>query len=118
MVAALFSLLGGHYALLQSVAWSQMLWNYSREERSLLAGAEKTFGGEAPCDMCKAVKKSKEKEEQAPPILKVEKKAEALASLKWTELPVPAGAFAPRLGEAVQRLVGRTDAPAAPVPLS
>lgn len=76
MVAgAMFSLLGGHWAVFQSIAWAQMLREYSRNA-TLAEAVEKTFSGEAPCSMCKMIAEEKQKEEKAPATVKVEKKAE------------------------------------------
>ena len=54
-------LTGGHWAVLQSTAWAQMVWNYS-QEMSVFAAVEKTFGG-LPCDFCKKVRDAWEHEE-------------------------------------------------------
>ena len=118
VVVALFSLLGGHYATVQTVAWATMLWSYSQEERSFLAGVEKTFSGKAPCEMCTAVKTSREKEErEVPAPLKVEKKAEAPIAFRRITLPLPGSVFARLEQPSAVRLVSRAEAPPAPVPL-
>jgi hypothetical protein len=115
LVAALFSMLGGTYGTVQLVAWSTMIWKYSAEERSLLAGAEKTFSGEAPCHLCKAVKEEREKEEKKPATVKVEKKAEI------SERSTPMVAFAPlmefqTISSVAAHWKTRRPAPAGPVP--
>ena len=56
-------LTGGQWAMLQSVAWTNMFADYIRE-LSLTEALEKTFDGEDPCPMCCAVKKAREKEKQ------------------------------------------------------
>jgi hypothetical protein len=66
--------LGLHWALLQSVAWMGMLVTYSRET-SFTEAVGRTFDGEHPCCLCKAIKaaeKSGRKSEAAAPPLKVE----------------------------------------------
>lgn len=73
---AVFVLVGGHWAVLQTVAWAGMLRTYSQSD-GLVAGVEKTFSGEHPCKMCLKVQAGKKQEEQKIPLLKVEKKAEA-----------------------------------------
>ena len=72
----MFAVAGGHWAILQSVAWSQMLVNYSKQEGSFWAGAEKTFSGEAPCSMCKKIAAAKKQEEKSPASVKVDKKSD------------------------------------------
>ncbi len=47
-------LAGGHWAVLQTVAWSGMILNYSRVH-GLQKGVEETFDGKHPCPMCKKV---------------------------------------------------------------
>lgn len=67
-------LCGGHWGVMQAVAWSKMLVNYSAQD-GLMEGARKTFDGEHPCHMCKAIEEGKKKEEgtsgqddKAPPL--------------------------------------------------
>ena len=57
LVVVLFVLAtGGHWALLQSVAWVTMAARYSQD--SVLAEVlEKTFDGHHPCELCKLVQK-------------------------------------------------------------
>src|SRR6188768_265499 len=75
---AMFSVAGGHWAILQTVAWGGMLLNYSKEAGSIVTGAEKTFSGQYPCEMCRKVVEGKKKEEQLPVADKVNKKAEKI----------------------------------------
>jgi hypothetical protein len=72
---AMFSLAGGHWAVLQTIAWARMLQEYSREATFALA-LKKTFGGEYPCNLCRKVEEGRQKEEKAPATAKAEKKAE------------------------------------------
>lgn len=69
---AMFSIVGGHLAVLQGAAWATMLWDYSREA-SFTEAAEKTFSGANPCSLCKTVAKTRQQEEKIPATLKVEK---------------------------------------------
>jgi hypothetical protein len=84
LIGTLFVSLGGHLALLQTVAWGNMLRDYSRGT-SLKEAAKMTFDGEHPCELCKVVKKSKQ-EEKKKPLVKAEAKMEvalpALVRLK------------------------------------
>jgi hypothetical protein len=57
--------LGGHWAILQSVAWVTMVASYS-QTAPLKAALVKTFDGKHPCPICKFVstgKKSEQKQE-------------------------------------------------------
>lgn len=47
-------LCGGHYGVLQALAWSKMLVDYSSQD-GLVVGAIKTFDGNHPCCMCKQI---------------------------------------------------------------
>ena len=55
LIGTLFVSLGGHLALLQTVAWGNMLVRFSRTE-SFAEAAKKTFDGKHPCPLCKLVK--------------------------------------------------------------
>jgi hypothetical protein len=116
MCLAMFSIAGGHWAVLQTVAWAQMLRDYSKDA-TVAEAVEKTFSGEAPCSMCKQIASARQEEKKAPATVKAEKKAEIfhLASGNFLtkrigrnfSYPMPlASAFAVR-----------TDAPPAPVPI-
>ena len=77
VVGALFVSIGGHYALLQTAAWGNMLFSYSRDA-SFAEAAKKTFDGLHPCGMCKLVKESREKEEERKPLAKAEAKMDVV----------------------------------------
>jgi hypothetical protein len=62
-VSILVFALGLHWALLQSVAWTGMLISYSRNA-SLRSAVTRTFDGEHPCPLCKAVKKGRAEEKK------------------------------------------------------
>jgi hypothetical protein len=87
LIGTLFVSLGGHLALLQTVAWGNMLVGFSRGA-SLKEAAKKTFDGEHPCPLCKAVRESK-KQEDRKPLLKAESKMEVA-------LPTPVRLKTPR----------------------
>ena len=57
-------LCGGHWGVMQLVAWSNMIIDYSSRD-GIVEGAKKTFDGEHPCCMCKAIAEGK-KESGAP----------------------------------------------------
>lgn len=58
-------LCGGHWGVMQVVAWSNMIVDYSAQD-GLIEGAKKTFDGEHPCCMCKAISEGKKKESGSP----------------------------------------------------
>ena len=78
LIGTLFVSMGGHLALLQTLAWGNMLVDFSSKS-SFSEAVDKTFDGEHPCHLCKVVKKSKSEDEKKP-LLKSE--------VKW-ELTLP-----------------------------
>ena len=54
MIIALSAVTGAHWAMLQSCAWTAMLAKNLRED-SFAAAVTRTFDGNHPCRMCKAV---------------------------------------------------------------
>lgn len=63
---ACFQLGVGVDALMQVVAWSRMMVDYSNEE-GLAKGVSMTFDGQHPCCLCKVVARSREEEEKRQP---------------------------------------------------
>jgi hypothetical protein len=55
--------LGLHWALLQTVAWTGMLVSYSRGA-SFQEAVAKTFDGQHPCCLCKAIQNGRAEEKQ------------------------------------------------------
>jgi hypothetical protein len=95
LIGALLVSMGGHLALLQAVAWANMLVEFSTEG-SFSEAVDKTFDGEHPCHLCKVVKKSKSEEERKP-LLKAE--------MKWeVALPAPVKVPLPRSTDLVFRV--------------
>jgi len=74
VIAALVLSTGAHWAALQTVAWTTMLAaNWSNE--SFSTAISRTFDGEHPCPLCKAItagKKSEQKKEFTFAALKLE----------------------------------------------
>jgi hypothetical protein len=95
--AALFFIVGGHWGVMQGVAWTKMLWEYSQRDGSLVAAAKKTFDGEHPCRMCDSIKEAKGKEGEAPGVLASVKKIELFSKEGGDPLP--------------KRVCGRRDRP-------
>jgi hypothetical protein len=72
---AMFSVGGGHWAILQTIAWAGMLRDFAREG-PLTTAIIKTFSGENPCGLCLKVEEGRQKEE-APVSVKSDTKAES-----------------------------------------
>ena len=65
VAGALICAIGGHWALLQSIAWTGMVITYARNA-PLKEALEKTFDGKHPCKLCRVVaegKKSQDRQE-------------------------------------------------------
>jgi hypothetical protein len=74
MVAALVAMTGGHWVLLQSVAWTTMLAD-NLSCGSVTEAVARTFDGKHPCPSCKAIaagKKSEKKKDFSPQLQKLE----------------------------------------------
>ncbi|HZQ47808.1 MAG TPA: hypothetical protein VFC07_12390, partial [Verrucomicrobiae bacterium] len=74
VVVALVAMLGAHWMLLQTVAWTTMLAD-NLHSSSFHDAVAKTFDGKHPCRLCKAVaagKKSEQKSEFTPQVQKLE----------------------------------------------
>lgn len=63
LVLALMLSLGAHWALLQSVAWVGMIVHFTRED-SFTEAWSKTFDGQHPCAMCKAIHQGRAEEKK------------------------------------------------------
>lgn len=74
LILALVAMLGAHWALLQTVAWTAMLAD-NLHSGSFCEAVTKTFDGEHPCPLCRAIaagKKSENKSATVPATLKME----------------------------------------------
>jgi hypothetical protein len=74
VIVALVSTLGAHWVLLQTVAWTAMLAE-NLQSSSFHEAVTKTFDGNHPCPLCKAIaagKKSEQKSEFSFQIQKLE----------------------------------------------
>ncbi|MEI9960299.1 MAG: hypothetical protein WDM76_03960 [Limisphaerales bacterium] len=76
MIVALLAATGGHWAALQTVAWTTMLAE-NLHSGSVSDALVKTFDGRHPCPLCKAITAGKESE----------KKSEFTPQLKKLEYP-------------------------------
>jgi hypothetical protein len=59
MIVALLAAAGGHWAVLQSVAWTTMLAD-NLQSGSMSDALVKTFDGKHPCPLCKAIAAGKQ----------------------------------------------------------
>ena len=57
LIASLFSSMGAHLAIIQTVAWARMAVSFSRS-CSFEASLQKTLDGRHPCALCLKVKKA------------------------------------------------------------
>ena len=64
LAALILSITGGHWMILQSVAWTRMIVVYSRSS-SLQTALGRTFDGRHPCGMCKLIQNAKRTSTQA-----------------------------------------------------
>jgi len=74
VLLAAVQILGGHWAVLQTVAWGKMLVDYAQRE-SLTVAVAKTFDGAHPCSLCHTVTAGREqekKQESATTIVKLD----------------------------------------------
>lgn len=114
---AMFSIAGGHWTVLQSVAWAGMLIEYSKNS-NLGAAVEKTFSGKAPCKMCVSIEAGKQKESRLPASVKADKKIDKFLSRATESAPPPAAkpfSYAPVSDETASLL---PSPPPAPVPIA
>ena len=60
---AVFQVLGGPLAALQTIAWVRMAVSYSQDD-GVGAGLAKTFDGQHMCSLCKAIAKKRDGEQK------------------------------------------------------
>jgi len=114
---AMFFVVGGHWAVIQSVAWTQMLWTYALESDSIVDAVEKTFDGQHPCKLCVGIAKT-QKDQGKNPILAAAKKVEAFAATFQHRLVEPRCNTFSYPAAADSRVLPRSDQPDVPVPIA
>ncbi len=72
LILALLGATGGHWTVLQTVAWADMLAKNLQTE-SVGAALTMTFDGQHPCKMCKQISAGKQAEKQADLPLQIKK---------------------------------------------
>lgn len=77
--------IGGHWAILQSVAWVSMVVSFSKDS-TIEAAVVKTFDGKHPCNICKMVRhgKAAEKKHEA---IKIKSKMDVWIPVREFSLP-------------------------------
>ena len=88
---ALLATLGGHWLVLQSVAWACMIHDFSKQE-SLRSAIVKTFDGQHPCRLCLSVqagRQQEQSEEQKLPSTSRERPFEFLCDARRAGVPLP-----------------------------
>ena len=113
---ALFGLAGGHWAVLQAIAWAQMLRDYSKNS-PITEAIAKTFSGRSPCGMCTKISEERQKEERAPTAAKFDKKAEVFLAAMCDALKRPESDDYSYLDPDENAPIERSEAPPAPVPI-
>lgn len=63
LIAMIIQMTGGHWMLLQTIAWGRMIVDYSHSS-SISTALKETFDGEHPCEMCKGIQKAKQTEKK------------------------------------------------------
>lgn len=89
VVAVLCISLGLQWAVLQGVAWTGMLINFARDG-SLIEAVTKTFDGEHPCPLCKAVENGQKQDQEKSANTPMKKLEAVLAEVVRVIPPAPA----------------------------
>ena len=117
MALALFLVTGGHWAMLQGVAWATMVKDFSRTG-SLTLAVGKTFDGKHPCPMCKKIASARTIEEKAPLTVKIDKKAEVFLASASTLIPLPVVSSCDYPPHPFLNVPEQLSAPPVPVPIA
>lgn len=95
-LGAVLTMAGGHWLVLQTVAWGRMIADFS-QRGSLGTAIAKTVSGKHPCSMCLKIRKGwhhEQQQQEKRPWLKPETLPEAAWQLRC--LTVPPAPTAPR----------------------
>mgnify|MGYP006289436687 CR=1 FL=1 len=74
----MFTIAGGHLLVVQSVAWVNMIVEFSQTS-DLADAVVMTFNGSSPCKLCKAVDAGQKAQSKIPASVKADKKNEGFA---------------------------------------
>jgi hypothetical protein len=114
MLAVLLAASGGHWMVLQSLAWTRMLVSYS-QSGDFAGAVSKTFSGQYPCSLCKKIERAKSNE---PPqrVMQLESKASFLVPSRVVVLKDKGISWEVEVPQ--KRLEQRFERPGAPPPRS
>ncbi|NBU69391.1 MAG: hypothetical protein EBS49_07260 [Verrucomicrobia bacterium] len=112
---ALFLVIGGPWAVLQTVAWTKMMVDYSRGA-SLTEAVTKTFDGEHPCGLCKKISKVRQGEQKSPLVILQTKKEGPFLAVQTFRLAEPASIPVGHLSLLIPAYPDTQFRPPAPVP--
>jgi hypothetical protein len=113
VVATLVFVIGVHWILLQSVAWTGMIIVYA-QTAPLREAIIKTFDGQHPCQLCKTVQEGREAEQNQPPQRKLSVKVDFFCNYDPVIVEMPP-AFESPVTE-LRQSAARTEAPPGPPP--
>jgi hypothetical protein len=85
---ALIAASGGHWLMLQTVAWTHMLIDYAQTD-TLVRAVQKTFDGEHPCPMCLKIREGRKQEERRPFLIKRQRSLDLMLELRRVVLLAP-----------------------------
>jgi len=103
MILAMLMACGGHWAVLQTVAWTKMIADFSQKE-GLQSAITKTFDGCHACKLCNCIKAGKASEKKQEPQAQSEKLTFILQPFKITYLrPGNFQVFSERYVEVMKR---------------
>jgi len=88
VIAAMTSAFGGHWAMLQSVAWTTMIFANARHA-NLGQALEQTFDGRHPCALCKTIEKNRNSQKQ-------QDMQAAMGKIDFFYQPITVALFSPR----------------------
>ena len=87
VILALLASVGGHWAVLQSVAWTRMIIERTHAD-SFVTAVKTTLDGDHPCDMCKRITEGKQSERQEEKV-QVNVKLDMLCELRLIAIVPP-----------------------------
>jgi len=90
-LVAMLAALGGHWLVLQSVAWACMIHDFSKQG-SLRNAIVKTFDGRHPCGLCLTIQRGWQQEQAENknlPCTNRDKTSELLCDLQCAVIPLP-----------------------------
>lgn len=92
VIVALCVSIGAHWFVLQSIAWTTMILQYSRSI-SLVQAVEQTFDGHHPCNLCKGITAASHSEQKNDTAQPVTKKADLICVSRSSGLLPPHSDF-------------------------